>query len=184
MNSSTNRKLIRGYARLIKKGTQRITVSLLCEKADVARATFYIHYKDLNDFTETLQAQIVDKFFEQATFFLSCDDKEFQKAIKKENLLLNENELTVLENMISGTNYIDFLYKADKYYIEEKEFSLFTKEEWLLHEDKINIFSRGYLPLLILGITNYFDEKEFRSDMENCRKFYKRLRSYIVESAI
>ncbi len=172
MDKSTNRKLISAYAKLLKKDVDRITVSLLCERADVARATFYIHYKDMSDFKDALHRYLIDKFFEQATLFLCCDENDFVKNLKKENLLFNDNELIILKDMVSGSNYIEFAQLSDKYFLKELKSSVFAENVQTKFKDELDIFIRGYLPILVIGLTDY-NETVFRSDVKNCRLFFK-----------
>ena len=43
---------------LLEKPIQNITVRELCEKAQVNRGTFYIHYKDIYDLMESIEEQM------------------------------------------------------------------------------------------------------------------------------
>ncbi len=177
----TNRKLIAAYGKLLKKGSDKITVSLLCEKADVARATFYNNYKDLDSFVEELHNYIIRLFFEQATYFMSCNDMEFNKAVKKENLLLNEYELIILNCMVGGSNYMDFAMRADSYYLDEQRGSIFPNEIREQYKDVIDIFTRGYFPILIFSLLDY-NEVSLKRDIYNCRVLFKALREDIYSN--
>ena len=42
-----------------KKPLERITVKELCELAEISKATFYLHYKDIYDLSDNLQQQII-----------------------------------------------------------------------------------------------------------------------------
>lgn len=42
-----------------KKPLERITVKELCEKAEISKATFYLHYKDIYDLSDTLQLNTI-----------------------------------------------------------------------------------------------------------------------------
>ncbi len=41
------------------KPLERITIKEICEKAEISKATFYLHYKDIYDLSETLQLNVV-----------------------------------------------------------------------------------------------------------------------------
>lgn len=43
-----------------KKDIEKITVSELCEKAEVSHSTFYNHYKSIPDFVESVQNEIIE----------------------------------------------------------------------------------------------------------------------------
>lgn len=42
-----------------KKPLKKITVKELCELAEISKATFYLHYKDIYDLSDTLQQQVI-----------------------------------------------------------------------------------------------------------------------------
>ena len=44
-----------------KKALERITVKELCEKAEISKATFYLHYRDIYDLSDQLQQEVVHK---------------------------------------------------------------------------------------------------------------------------
>ena len=179
LDKPINKKLVKGYARLLKKDTEKISVSLLCEMSDVSRASFYLYYKSLKDFEDRLGAYMMNKFFEQATYFLRCSDEELENALKKENLFFDKYEKLILKHMISGSNYLDFATFANSYYLNEKESSLFSGEVWDKHKQDIDFFSRGYLMLLILGMTGY-TENTFEKDIKKCRALFRQLCKEII----
>ena len=181
MNKPIDIKLIRAYSRLLKKETKKISVCLLCETANVSRASFYIYYKGMSEFENILDTYILNKFFEQSTYLLRCSEEEFIKAIKKENLFFDKYELIILRHMISGSNYLKFAAFADNYYLKEKEASLFSEEVWKKHKPDLDFFSRGYLMILILGLTGYM-ENTFEKDIRKCRELFRHLCSEITKT--
>lgn len=42
-----------------KKPLERITVKELCERAEISKATFYLHYRDIYDLSEQLQLEVI-----------------------------------------------------------------------------------------------------------------------------
>ena len=42
-----------------KKALERITIKELCESAEISKATFYLHYRDVYDLSDTLQKDVV-----------------------------------------------------------------------------------------------------------------------------
>ena len=181
MNKSIDIKLIKAYSKLLKKGTKKISVCLLCETAEVSRASFYIYYKSMREFENSLGTYMLNKFFEQSTYLLRCSEEELEKAINKENLFFDKYEMVILKYMISGSNYLDFASFADSYYLKEKEKSLFSQEIWEKHRRELDFFSRGYLTILILGMTGYM-ENTFEKDIRKCRALFRHLCSEIDKS--
>ena len=43
-----------------KKALERVTVKEICDKAEISKATFYLHYKDIYDLSEQLQQEVID----------------------------------------------------------------------------------------------------------------------------
>lgn len=50
------------YELLFKKNNEKITVSDITKEANISRATFYAHYKDLHELEETVENTIIDSF--------------------------------------------------------------------------------------------------------------------------
>ena len=174
MNESTERRLRVAYSKLLRKQSDRITVTELCKKADVSRATFYIYYKDIEEYAESIRRYIIVRVYDQASRLMCCSDHDFLKELKKENHLLDDYEVSILENMLSGANYLSFATLAHLYYAHDKQNTPFSEYAWENYREEIDLFSRGYLIILIMGLINY-DEAAFRSDMRNCRSYYKTL---------
>lgn len=171
MYKKINRKLLAAYSKLLQREIEKISVTSLCDKAGIARATFYIYYSSMEEFYKKLSDYIIDKLFKQSVAIINCNDADFRTVIKKENLLFDDDEIYILRDMIKGTNYIDFATLTESYYADRKNDSLYTTEMWSNHKDGIDLFSRGYLPILLSDITDY-NEVRFRNDMKYCRAYF------------
>ena len=51
------------YALRKQKKLEAITVTELCKNAEISKATFYLHYKDIFDLSEKLQDEIIKTIF-------------------------------------------------------------------------------------------------------------------------
>ena len=49
------------YALRKQKKLEAITVTELCKNAEISKATFYLHYKDIFDLSEKLQDEIISR---------------------------------------------------------------------------------------------------------------------------
>lgn len=57
----TKRILKRAFAALLKdKSVDKITVSELCEKAEICNSTFYTHYKSIDDFISKIKSKLMN----------------------------------------------------------------------------------------------------------------------------
>lgn len=178
MNKPIDIKLIRAYSKLLKKDCKKISVCLLCETAEVSRASFYIYYKNMSEFEKYVSTYILNKFFDNSTYLLRCSEEELEAAINKENFFFDKYETDIIRYMISGSNYLDFACLADSYYLKEKEASLFTQEIWEKYKRELDFFSRGYLMILILGLTGYMGNT-YKKDLLKCRELFSSLCSVI-----
>ncbi len=62
----TRRSIATAFVQLRKKKTlERITVKELAELAEISKATFYLHYKDIYDLSEQLQNQVLQRILER-----------------------------------------------------------------------------------------------------------------------
>lgn len=76
----TRRAIRQAFAELVstKHNLDEITVTELCQKAEITRGTFYFHYDNIYDVAEELREEIFDTFF-QSDYDLSnnCDIETF-----------------------------------------------------------------------------------------------------------
>lgn len=47
-----------------KKPLEKITVTELCQKAEINKSTFYVHYRDIYDLSEQLEDEVVDSILQ------------------------------------------------------------------------------------------------------------------------
>ena len=60
----TKRNIANAFIQLrSKKPISKITIKELCELADISKATFYLHYRDIYDLSDKLQHQTVSDLF-------------------------------------------------------------------------------------------------------------------------
>ncbi len=56
----TRRSLHNAFLELrSRKALERITVKELCERAEISKATFYLHYRDIYDLSDSLQMEVI-----------------------------------------------------------------------------------------------------------------------------
>ena len=85
-NSTTNnssvktRRLIRqAFAELVKEkhDIDRISVTELCQRADITRGTFYFHYDNIYDVVDDFRDEIFETFFDSDYDIRTCDITEY-----------------------------------------------------------------------------------------------------------
>ena len=66
-----------------KKPLERISIKELAELAEISKATFYLHYKDIYDLSETLQKEVIENVLScisRSDLFLT-DEVQFTKEL-------------------------------------------------------------------------------------------------------
>ena len=71
------------YALRKQKKLEAITVTELCAQAEISKATFYLHYRDIFDLSEKLQMYIINEALNQTEISASIMDhfSEFSREI-------------------------------------------------------------------------------------------------------
>lgn len=130
----TKKALREGLAELmLVKELRNITVRELADKADVHRATFYMHYKDIYDLYEQLENAVVDEVGE---IIMANQFNTYEVLFNAIVEYVDENSQTcqMLMNKNSNRNFHNRLsaFLEEKYiedWIRETEQSA-VKEEW------------------------------------------------------
>lgn len=100
--------IIKAFFELIEvKEANKITVSELCRKADINRTTFYKHYQDVWEITESIQMEFINKIDSVLNKF------KWKEFIKEPIYILTEIENIIKEN---SDTYKFLLTKSDVQY--------------------------------------------------------------------
>ena len=118
-------------------------------------------------------AHIVEKVIEQGEIILHCSEKDFQKKVRKENLLFDDNEIIIMAYLTSDLRYRDFARVADEMLTKVLSES---RESYDIAGSipEYKVFLNGFIPIMIFGIMGG-DEKSFVSDMRYSRIYMKLL---------
>ena len=141
---------------LKEKELNKITVSELCEKSDINRATFYRYYIDIYDLLEKLEQELIDELKDLLPNYKDFTLKEIIKEYLK--ILLENKDLVKIifsnrQNIFYLNDFFNFFYENCK----EKWFENIDIDE----EDKalVSVFSfNGTLGVINYWIQNDFDE--------------------------
>lgn len=182
MENKVNQRLLCAYAALLEKPYEKISVTKLCEKADVSRATFYIHYSDLDAFIQKVKEYLLKKFCRQMEIIMLARDTELEELLKKENFVFNDTELNLLRSLALGNNYLDFAKSARKYVIKYSEVAKkYTGEAYYAENSvKLNYFFNGFFMLLYFSLIDY-DEEKVKFEIFGARVIAKNLFSDILD---
>lgn len=122
-------KMDKAFLELLeKKDFEFITVKEICEKAEVNRSTFYLHYETVGDLLEESVQYMIDKFMNTYPY----DSEKFIHSIKSADLkdlylvtpkFLKPYLTSILENK---KLFSTFLLKADSLRLEQHYNKMFT----------------------------------------------------------
>ncbi len=98
----TKRSITNAFLELrSKKALERITVKELAELAEISKATFYLHYKDLYDLSEQLQEEVIQNILANIAhpeYYLTDG-----VAFTRELFYAFHSEQHLIETLFSGT---------------------------------------------------------------------------------
>ena len=160
-----------------EKEINKITVSELCSKADINRATFYRYYIDIYDLLEKIQDDFIN---ELKIISLEKDYTVF--SFSKEMLQVFLNNKTLLNIIFKTKNHVYFLSDfLDIAY--EKCKNKWTKEIHNLDEREIE-FATTFIFNGAIGVINYWVQNEFMDSVDDIARIieelsYNGIKSYL-----
>ena len=163
-NSKIHRRLRKAYVILRhKKEEDEITVSNLVEEADISRATFYLHYKNFDEFILEAERYIMALYIDQLLVFLEAGRENIKEVCRKRNLILSESDRELFklffEKHLGFTEArVDFVFKEAYGRALEKFGENFVKK----HKSGFDIFLIGYIASMRINMFDYHSDKVYR----------------------
>lgn len=156
---------------LSEKDITKVTVSELCKKADINRATFYRYYLDIFDLLDKMEEEFVTEL------------KDSYADFNYEDNQLYDYVLALLRACLNNKKFIKILFntKNNIYFLNEVLLDAYErcKEKW--EHDLPNIspeveeFATAYMFNGTLGIVNYWIQNNFDKDIEELALIVKDL---------
>ncbi len=84
-----------------KKPLERMTVKELAALAEISKATFYLHYRDIYDLSEQMQEEVIQKILGSLTHPEYCLTDS--KALTEELFCAFHGEQSLMETLFSGS---------------------------------------------------------------------------------
>ncbi len=160
----TERRLRKAFTELLcEKSYSSITVKELADRAEMSRATFYLHFDSIYSFSLYCKKYLIEELSHQLLCFLDNREK-LDEVCKRSNLLISLSDRKLFMQFYLQEIYfsedMDFLH-ANPYFIDffVKRFSeIFVSENII----KINFFIRSYTVTLMELFCNYSKERALR----------------------
>ena len=149
----TRKQLQDGFTSLLlEKSIKDITVKELCDRVDLNRGTFYLHYKDIYDMAEQLENELLDQLENILAnhFYDTIDDSPFPLLLDL-FILIKENA-SFCTALLGSNGDVTFSNKL-KSILREKCFS-----DWmeLFNSDKADKFEYFY-NFIVYGSTGIIE---------------------------
>lgn len=164
----TKSAIINAFLQLrAKKPLERITVKELSDLAEINKATFYLHYKDIYDLSETLENELLDNVFGK----LEHPDT----VISEPKRFIHE----LIDGLMSNQSLIDIIFSNDRrgIFVDRLEAKirafLFEQYPQMKESPRINILlsyliKGGYYAFVDNTKYNSVDRNEMISEMADC----------------
>ncbi len=166
LNTKTHRRLRRAYCRLIKeKGKEKINVSNLTNEADISRATFYLYYKDIEEFKDSILEYILNAFIKQIYILLIGSRSEVLQKCKRKNLFFTDDDFELFHCLYANNKGFSF---------DPKEFEVafdilysnttkhFSERFINKNESRFELFYIGYSSIMKNNFLDYHSDKVAR----------------------
>lgn len=165
---------------LSKKDITKVTVSELCQIADINRATFYRYYLDIFDLLENMEKDFIDEFKSSYKEFDFKHNELYDYVLAL--LKCCKNNQKFVKVLFSTKNSISFLND-----VLEDAYTR-CKEKWEYDNPGINEedeeYAVAYLFNGTLGIVNYWIQNDFDKDIDEIAKTVRDLSYYGVNKYI
>ena len=164
MPASVEEKLRVTLAMLAENEKEKISVSALCEKAGVSRASFYIYYADLEDLVNKTRNYIVNRLDEQLGVLLDVKDG---KSFSESSLILTRTDIALLKGFTGKHIYWEFAVEANRILwprYEKKKIERWGEKFFNENKEKFEFFLNGGVATLYFDLLNY-DKTTYMKNM-------------------
>ena len=177
MQNNVEVKIRKAMARLTEKNVRKISVSALCEKAGVSRASFYIYYKDLEDLIEKTREYIVNKLDEQFTILVEITDDDYTE---EKCMIFDDIDIALLKGYTGRDVYWEFAVKANMIIgprFEKKMKELHGEEKYNKNKEIFEFILNGSIGTFYFDLLNC-DKATY---IENIRRTYEIVKELFSE---
>lgn len=166
VSAKTHRRLRKAYCRIIKeKGADKVTVSALTEEADVSRATFYLHFQNIDEFKDDTEKYILTQFINQIWTFLNAGKTGAKQACKKKNLFFTDDDFDLFYCLFSSNRGFGFGEELFKRFFDvfSGNIRLYFDEKFIKkNKDRFDLFCIGYSAVMRENFLDYQSDKVYR----------------------
>ena len=164
---------------LKEKAIKKITVSEICEKADINRATFYRYYLDVYDLLDKIEKDFVDK-----VKLASDDNTDYSVSTFAKDLLTAFTEDKDLAKVLFYTNDNNIYFLNDIMKLAyEKCKGKWQKDISNLPDEDVE-YAASFIFNGALGIINYWVLNDFDKSVDEIAQIIEKLAYYGIDKFI
>ena len=163
------RRLRSAYAQLLQESEiDEITVTELTDRADMSRATFYLHFGSMDEFRNECFRHIIETALRQCGLWFEAGRDGIEEASKKKNLIMNQSDRDLLNFYMTQEIYKQY-HNLFSFYDMCTAMHIFT-DTWsdaFIDENsgKLTVFFTGFIVNTMPNLTNY-SSKQVRREMD------------------
>gem|GEM_PF-219601 len=156
----------------------KITVTAICKKAEINRATFYKHYLDVPDLTDKLQEETIEQFASKLNNAIKDNPETFIIDILQ--FMKNNLQDKTLAGIINMHTAAKFTSKMTSMIYHN--FSVYMKSQIKnVPEDEQDIIF-SYIAAGCAGIIDYWVKTDYKMDVTLVADKMKRLSAVTIEN--
>ncbi len=174
MQARVEEKIRAATARLGAKGVEKISVSALCEKAGVSRASFYVYYKDIDDLIAKTRLYIIDKLDQQLCVLIDSGEATAKGNVP---LVLDETDLVLLKCFTGKHIFWEFAYEANKMIFpryEKKMIERYGEKYYNENKKTFELLINGGIGILYFDLLSY-DKQTYKKNFVRVAKIAQNL---------
>lgn len=161
--NNVEEKLRMTMANLADKKVEKISVSELCKKAGISRASFYIYYDSLDDLIKKTRDYVIEKMHSQLSVILDIKDGA---EISKDSILFSDTDISLLKGFTEKHVYWDFAIDANNIIAprcRKKMIERWGEEYYRENEEVFEFMINGGAAMLYLDLVDFDKEKYIRN---------------------
>lgn len=164
----TKRSLRKAMTAILSSSKQRerISVKELTQEADVSRATFYLHYNNIEEFYYDTISYLASLFVEQLMVFMQGGIANAKHNSRRHNMLMDDDDRALLAvlakryfNALVYNEELKQVYKKLIDYAIAKNGEEYVKKNYM----KVRFFFNGYILTMIDELADYEPDRLCRN---------------------
>ncbi|MGO3602198.1 MAG: TetR/AcrR family transcriptional regulator C-terminal domain-containing protein [Enterococcus malodoratus] len=168
----TRKSILSAMTRLLQtKKFEQITVTTICEEAEISRSGFYLHYVDKYDLIEVN----LKEFRDQANQFVQADNENSKKKLFFNMLTYLQNDGKLIAALISENGSIEVQNYIKRMMRENARTNIFPQMDLELENDIEEHYALIFLSNALFGVLQDWINRGQKESIEELVQIMDRL---------